>query len=222
VKTVALVSAYREGALVQAAVRSGLDAMGQVLVFEGPAGPAHERGEPSDYSPFKRDPRVVIREGGWESDGGKRTAMVEWCRRYDRHAPTWGIWLDGDEVMLWPELLRDYLVKAHELHPDAVSMSVKLVELDGAVYDCAAKCIRLDLVGAVLESSYQLQMKNGAAVLSLPNTNASAAPVPGMPHLFHRHFLRPEGRRDDRLHKAETKFFEDRTDPRVLAAVEDA
>jgi hypothetical protein len=196
--------------------------MGQVLVFDGPAGRAHDRGLESDYSPFKRDPAVVLRRGQWPSDGAKRTAMVEWCRRYDDRAPVWGVWVDGDEVLLWPDLLRDMLVKAYELHPDAASMSLKLVELDGAVYDCAAKVVRLDLVEAVLESSYQLQVRGADTVLSLPNANAAVAPVPGMPHLFHRSFLRPEGRRDDRLHKAEAEFFESRTDERVMQAVKGA
>lgn len=219
-KTVALVSAYREGALVQAAVASGLAATGHVVVFEGPTGPPHERGLPSDYSPFRRDPHVVIREGSWDSDAGKRTAMVEYAHRWSDHAPVWGIWIDGDEVLLWPELLRDTLVKAHELHPDAVAVTLKIVEYDGTVADCGAKIIRLDLVEAILESSYQVKCFGVDAVLSLPNQPAEVAPLPGQPHLLHRSLLRPAGRDQDRLHLREPDWFDDH-DPLRLAKVTD-
>jgi len=148
--------------------------------------------------------------------------MVEWCRRYNVHAPVWGIWLDGDEVLLWPELLRDMLVKAYELHPDSVSMSIKMAEWDGQVYDIPAKVIRLDLVEAVLESSYQLKLHGSETVLSLPNSIASAPPVAGVPHLLHRSLLRPEGRREERLHLAESEFFESRVDGRIMDEVKGA
>jgi hypothetical protein len=181
--------------------------MGQVLVFDGPAGPAHERGLESDYSPFRREPRVVVRHGQWDSDAAKRSAMVEWCRRFDKLFPTWGIWIDGDETLLWPELLPDYLRKTYELHDDAVAMSIKIVELDGSVADCGAKVIRLDLIDAILESSYQVKVRGMDTVMSLPNQPATSPPLPGEPHLLHRSMLRPAGRDEDRLHKREPDWF---------------
>jgi hypothetical protein len=130
-----------------------------------------------------------------------------WFRRHD--GPTWGVWVDGDEAMLWPEMLPDYLRKVVDEQPDAVAMSVKIVEADGSVADCGAKVIRVDLVEAVLQSSYQVKCFGSDAVLSLGNSPAQQAPLPGEPHLIHRSFLRPADRATDRLHEREPDWFDE-------------
>ena len=205
---IALVSSYREGMLVHGAIRSGRAAMGRVLVFDGPAGPPHERGDRSDFKPFEKDQRVIVKHGKWGSDAGKRTAMLNWCRRYE--GPTWAVWIDGDEVLLWGEYLPDYCRKVMENVPPVIAYTIKIVEVDGTVADCGAKVIRVDLVQAVLESSYQLKLFGTDAVLSLPNQPAREAPIPGVPHLFHRSFLRPADRAADRLHQREPAWYAER------------
>lgn len=217
-RLIGLVSSYREGALVQGAIRTGLAACDQVVCFDGPAGAPSDRGEESDFSPWlsrkgqPKEPRLIIRTGAWESDAAKRTAMVEWVRgRYN--APVWGLWIDGDEVLLWGEYLRDYIVRVQQ--GDDVkggqptgSFVLKLADMDGQVWNCYAKVIRLDLVEAIVESSYQVKFFGVDTVMVLPNEIGSLAPLQGEPHLLHRSMLRPPGRDKDRLHKREPAFYE--------------
>jgi len=129
-----------------------------------------------------------------------------WFRRRGE-CPVWGVWVDGDEALVWPEMLPDYLRKAHDIDPANVAMSIKIVELDGTVADCGAKVVRLDLLEAILESSYQVKCVGSDAILSLPNVPAETPPLPGTPHLLHRSMLRPAGRDQDRLHLREPDWY---------------
>lgn len=219
-KLLAFTSSYREGSLVQGAIRSGLAAADLVVCFDGPAGQASDRGEPSDFSPWlsrkgqTKESRLIIRTGEWASDAAKRTAMIEWARgRYQ--PPVWCVWIDGDEVLLWGEFLRDYIIRV--MQGDAVkggnptaSFAVKLADMDGQVWNCFAKVLRLDLVEAILESSYQVKFYGVDTVMVLPNEIGQLAPLQGEPHLLHRSMLRPPGRDKDRLHKREPGFYEEK------------
>jgi hypothetical protein len=220
VKVVGLVTSWREGTLVQGAVRSALAACDVVVCFDGPAGVDTGVGEMSDFSPWMssrghvRESHLILRSGEWASDAAKRTAMVSYAHRWSDHAPVWGVWVDGDEVLLWGEYLRDYLIRIGEGEAAAPAegarggMVLKLADMDGQVWNCYAKVIRVDLVEAILESSYQVKFFGSDAVLALPNELASVAPLQGEPHLLHRSMLRPPGRDSQRLHKREPDWYE--------------
>src|SRR5579875_3415187 len=126
-KVVGLVSSYREGRLVQGAIRSlervDLD---DLLVYEGPAGeipdgieqaPASElppsgRRALEDLEPGTRIRRVRggrVHRGQWRSDARKRNAMLAEAKRRNGNGPLWGVWLDGDELLAHGEYLRDRL-----------------------------------------------------------------------------------------------------------------
>jgi hypothetical protein len=152
---VALISAYLEGALARGAIRSALEATDQVIVFEGPAGEPLEGDLPeTDYAEFTG--RITLVRGAWKTDAAKRTAMVEHCRRWRNFAPVWGVWVDGDEVLLNGQYLQDELnLLEWEDDPAEPFMGwpMKLVELDGGVTVCRGKVVRVDLIDSYSVSS---------------------------------------------------------------------
>lgn len=152
---VALISAYLEGALARGAIRSALEATDQVIVFEGPAGEPLEGDLPeTDYAEF--GDRITLVRGAWKTDAAKRTAMVEHCRRWRNFAPVWGVWVDGDEVLLNGQYLQDELnLLEWEDDPAEPFMGwpMKLVELDGGVTVCRGKVVRVDLIDSYSVSS---------------------------------------------------------------------
>lgn len=152
---VGLVSAYLEGPLVDGAIRSALAACDHVLVFEGPAGEPLDADVPAtDYA--KWQPRVWLKEGRWKTDADKRTAMVAACRRFT--PPVWACWIDGDEVLINGEYLRDWL-QAIQWDEEATGTDellgwpIKLVELDGSVSVCRGKVVRVDRIDSYSVSS---------------------------------------------------------------------
>ena len=177
---VVLISAYREGPLVAGAIESALRATPHVCVFEGPAGAPLEADVPAtDYTPWLdkhadtrtldrlvgdrlRTGRISLVRGEWKTDAKKRTAMIEWTRRF-RPEPTWALWLDGDELLVNPERLREWTQlftwrdEVERMHdPEAVptmGWPIRLVELDGSVALCRGKVIRADLVDSYSVSS---------------------------------------------------------------------
>lgn len=176
---VGLCSSYLEGPLVQGAIRSLLAACDRVVVFEGPAGePLEEDVPPSDFSPWSsmsvgwngvrtgvvsNTDFLSFRLGHWPTDAKKRTAMVESLRPFTE--PTWGVWIDGDEVLCNPEYLRDWLNFADwreeegMITDDAGNRSVnmgwpvKIVEMDGSVAIVQAKIMRVDRLDSYSVSS---------------------------------------------------------------------
>lgn len=173
---VGLISSYCEGPLVQGAIRSAYDACDTVIVFDGPAGETVE-GPSSDFGNW---PSVVVKEGVWISDADKRTAMVEWA--VDRlRGPIWGVWIDGDEILMCGENLRDYLQRIEWgdeefldggiVHPmPGYKFPIRIVEFDGSVALCHGKVIRLDLVEEYHVSSYGVSFSFApGVVMSLGN-----------------------------------------------------
>jgi len=231
---VALISAYREGALldscVDSAMRRGIDA---VCVFEGPVGPDTNAEPYSSHNALRRD-GVWTYAGGWKSDAAKRTAMLEWAQKHAAiNAKTddpslWILWLDGDELLLWGEYLIDHVRRAEQESTGVGGFAIRLVELDGSVAKCHGKIVRGDLIARYVESSYQVEL-HGGMVIALPNEpicgpgGTPAAwgdreivledlaelrpPVAGEPHLLHRTMLRDPSRGVERLHEAEKGFY---------------
>jgi len=180
---VGLCSSYKEGPLVQAAIRSLLVACDRVVVFEGPAGPPLEEDVPeSNFTPWVLtgsdkviDPRVTFRRGEWKTDAKKRTAMIEYLRPWMREGkanwtgnsfarfpledgpPIWGVWIDGDEVLCNPEYMRDWLNfadwKEEETGVKNLGWPLKIVEMDGSIAVVQAKVLRVDRIDSYSVSS---------------------------------------------------------------------
>jgi hypothetical protein len=230
---VALISSYKEGTLLDSCVRSVRRHVDDVIVFEGPTdGIAH------GSTPLRLSTLTSVRYGNWKSDAEKRTAMLLFALKATRLVkPLWVLWLDGDEVLLHGEYLRDWINRADKVS-GAGGFPLRLVELDGSVALCHGKLVRGDLVKRYVESSYQLELLNGVTI-AVPNEPICAAggiplnrpeglkgadifddpdllawlgrnrpPLIGEPHLLHRSLLRDPDRDVPRLHEAEKAFYQ--------------
>ena len=228
---VGLVSCYREGALVQLAVQSALDGCDFVLVVDAPIAGGAERGEPSNFEPLRVKgghwkPRLsIVQEGSipttFATDAAKRTFMVERARnvygrpeRLRKGDRLWGVWVDGDERLMFPEMLRHYIARGE--HTGSPNFPLRLVEAHGgAVSLCYGKVVDLQAVERYLASSYEVQLFGETISRAWGNDNThwnwerggnvagARPPVQGEPHLLHLSSLRPPGRDAERMHQAE-------------------
>lgn len=168
-KIVGLVSSFREGSLLESAIHS-LEALDAIVVFEGPVEQnASATGEPSAIPNRVGGLQVSTVHGEWPADAAKRTAMIEWCqeRKWLANEEVWGLWLDGDEVLLWGEYLHDWVLRASQAGTEenpVAGWPLSLVELDGSVAWCMGKLVRVDLIEKYLISSSFMQMKGGVTV----------------------------------------------------------
>lgn len=232
VTLVGMLSTYREGSLAELAVESANRACDHVLIFEGPAGEAGE-GPPTSEAALSLGAETL--HGSWASDAAKRTAMVKRAQRTlgEKGRPLWGVWIDGDEVLINGEFLRDWL-QAVEWNdeeaggtPPTAGFPLRLVELDGTVMVCRAKCVRLDLIDRYVVSSSGIRFKNGVTMAegnlnqkisewwTPARRNAVNAdrlmlepPLPGEPFLLHRSPLRHPKRKGLRMHEQEARELE--------------
>ena len=212
---VGMISSWREGRLAYAAAASLLQACDRVYVLEGPVdGVDTTEGEPSEWP---NDGHLIIREApSYATDAAKRTALLRWVQNKNP-GPCWGITLDGDEVLLFPELLRDYLIRA-ERENERAGMRLKVCEADGQVYESGVRCLRVDHVEGFVLSGYQITLKDSAAVVTLPMVPSEKAPIMGEPHILHRSYLRPPARNlaAARLSSQELDLLDELTDNRIL------
>ncbi len=233
-KIVGLVSSFREGALLESAIRS-LAALDAIVVFEGPVEQNADLSGPESVIPNRvGNLQVNVVRGEWPADAAKRTAMIEWChtRRWLQGEDVWGLWLDGDEILLWGEYLRDWVTAAASVGDEenpVLGWPISLVELDSSVAWCRSKLVRIDLIERYLVSSSYVQLKSGQTITignlqcwtpldgptqfaevngeTLPHWRARP-PLQGEPHLQHRWMIRPKGREVERQGKAEERNYE--------------
>jgi hypothetical protein len=242
---VGLLSTYREGPLARGAVDSALRACDRVFVFEGPAGPRlpneHECPPTEIADPefgFDLSDELLVpewdlyfRNGEWKTDAKKRTAMIEATRGLE--PPVWGVWIDGDEILMNGEYLRDWTNalewadQGKTFDPDDEStmpymgFPIKLVELDGSITVCQGKVLRVDLIDqysvsssvfrnvlGMLEARGNLPLRvndwvDAHAAAINSGTMVMPPPLPCEPFLLHRSFLRHPARRGLRLHEQE-------------------
>jgi hypothetical protein len=243
---IACISTYRDDNLLYGAIESAryLDA---VLVAEGPVGKGKKNhGEPQ----VPTEGTTARRIGGWESDAAKRSYMLAWAKHVHQASelntePLWVLWLDGDEVLLWGEYLRDMAARAEE-ETGAGGFPLRLVELNGSVVMCQGKVINAGAIRRYLHSSYQVELHSGM-VVALPNVPICTAggmpvkpeggwqmppeemdawlgrhrpPVAGEPHLLHRSVLRSTTRDVERLSTVEGEWFEEATKAAGLEGVD--
>ena len=223
---VGLVSCYREGRLAADAVASLLGCCQVVWVLDGPIGEPREGGVDTDWTAFRKQP-VNVQYGTWESDAGKRTALLEKTRRYP--GPVWGVIVDGDEVLMFPEripaLIEHHEAEAASKNEVSAGATLRIVEGDGTVGLVTARVLRLDLIERWLISSYHMLLRNGVEV-SRPNAYILKAgepdmlerdlttgmqrrrPLIGEPHLLHLSWFRPPQRDAQRQSVAEGSEFD--------------
>lgn len=221
IRVVGLVSSFCEGPMLRTAVRS-LAALDHILVFDGPVERNPPSGPRSETGGLGKG--AVVVEGEWATDAAKRTAMVEWAkaRLNPTGGPLWGLWLDGDEILLWGEYLHDWLWRVSQQGDDdnpVAGWPLPLVELDGAVSMCMGKLLRIDLVERYLVSSSYIELVGGTRRTvgnvfywtpkdgPLVENWRARPPLQGEPHLQHRPILRSKLRDVERQNEAEARNF---------------
>lgn len=226
-KLISLISSYKEGPLIQAAIRSALvPGISRVVVFEGAAGPPLDGCSETDLGDYSYT--VDYHEGTWSTDAAKRTAIVKYAQQFG--SPLWGVWIDGDEALINGEYLRDHVQRLEwQSEIDAepyVGMPLRLVEMDGSVSVASGRVLRLDLISNYVVSIGGIKFKGGHTEShgnlpqSIrewrgPRTEAVLRdhlyldpPLPGEPFLLHRSPLRHPERAKLRMHEQETRELE--------------
>lgn len=172
---VGLLSTFAEGPLGEAAARSLARACDRLIIGEGPIGEATAR--PHRWPSIKAGHLLT---GEWPTDAAKRTALVRAAQEATGGKPFWVVWLDGDEILLWPEHLRLWIHRAEAEDWAATSSDLKqtggfpvrLVELDGTTVQATGRVIRGDLIEAYLHSIVEVKMKSLLSSIPLPNVPA--------------------------------------------------
>ena len=223
---VGLISCYKEGRLLAGAVESlervGLD---KLYLYEGPAG----RPIADDLPDSEIPDRFHVNTGRWRTDARKRQAMLDHVLRdFGRSEPVWGVILDGDEILVNGQYLRDILQARlwnDELEPDGMPWArypLRLVEADGAMSMITGRVVRLDLLRSYDASTSAVTnvygVKEGWGNViedarvwiehflgGIDRGRMSAwPPLPCEPHIFHRSHLRHPARRGVRMSDQET------------------
>lgn len=223
-KIAALISCYEESELVASAIQSA-SALDLVMVFDGPIGQDSDYCSRSFQGPLSY---TITYDGGWISDASKRTHMLETAKDiFTEDKDFWILWLDGDEILLWGEYLKDHCKRADQ-ETGTGGTTLRIVEYDGSVYQCYGKLIKAAAVKRYVMSVLEVELINGMTV-ALPNVPIchpggipygeiktvddpmlaiNRPPLQGEPHLLHRHGLRDPERRVERLHDTEAESFQ--------------
>lgn len=203
------VSVYQEGRLLRECLRSLLNATECVVLFEGAWGENLRQPPMKEAIAFSNsvcdlhpelhaaylDNRLKIHLGTWENQARKLTELTRFVQKWGKPGePVWAMHLDGDEVLLWPEQLRDHVERFTEARPFDRYMNIKLVELDGTVGGTLTHLIRADLVDSYFVSGSQILFKGDSFPVALHNPDGDRFPIQGEPHILHRSVLRSAGR----------------------------
>lgn len=217
-RLVGIVPTYREGPLAASAIRSLLPHVDNVVVFEGAIGDAPEDGYPTELKEFSKNSRVIVKHGRWAGEAAKRNAMLEYTRRMP--TPTWGVYLDADEIFIGAEYVRDLIwaAEVNAMEGRAVTaIPIRITEVDSSVGQ-VHRIIRLDLLERHVLSMSQLQFKDSQGIVAtfplLPVWRPGEEwdehhrpPMQGEPHIHHRAYYRPPKRGEYRLHATEVEEF---------------
>lgn len=212
------------------AVRSVAPHVDAVLVLDGPFGEPPTDGEQSQLEPRELGRNVIVRHGGpWKDDAAKRTDHAQWARAYAARSrpgvPVFGLLVDGDELLLNGEWLRDIVERAR---PDDRLLSIRIVEWDGTVLRTFCRLQRVDLVDRYVLGAHQIVFVDSPLVFPHPTyvevdgpgemplseladsrsfvPPPHRAPLQGEPHILHRSFLRPDRRFDERASDVEHEW----------------
>ncbi len=197
----------------------------EIFVFDGTTKAMKNLVDDRSVKLSTQHSRYTYYSGYWKSDADKRTEMLMEAKAWNEDA--WAIWIDGDEILLYGEYLKDHCFRA-EQETATGGTTIRIVEYDGSVAQCYGKLIRVSAIRKYVMSSYEIELANGMTV-AMPNVPICTAggipignitdkddpllalnrpPVIGEPHLLHRHGLRSPSREAPRLHDEEARDFD--------------
>lgn len=205
VPIVCFISTYKEGQLVQGAIRSALACTNRILVFEGLTETEGVEGEPTQLGIYNK---YLAGTGRWDSESEKRNAMLQHARQ-KWQKDFWIMILDADELLVWGENLRDWLNQLNPgLHGPENVVPLKITEhilKDNGTWDTWEAPHRLyhsSIIIRYVVGSWQFEAPGGK--LGVLNSQPSdLPPIYGEPHIHHRHYLRRGERQAFRAHEHE-------------------
>lgn len=194
---VCLISSYREGELIQGAIRSVLPLACPIVVFEGatsvekPGGPKTDSGAMYEFVD-------TWKYGEWANEAAKRNAMLTHARYLVDNSPFWILTVDADEILLWAEYLSDWLNALQPGYPhgeNIVPMKLTVPATDELTHNGPITWIQ---PSRLIHSCIIARYVTGLAVAETPDGkeavfNAERSYTPpcfGEPHIHHRYYLR--------------------------------
>jgi hypothetical protein len=228
---VGCIISYKEGTLIQGAIRSLFPTCKEVYVWEGACQKGAEQVKGwTDLGKWKNNRKVVYKEGTWKTDSEKRNdvlAAIQLKWLDDKRRKSQAVWIvviDADEILVWGEYLQDWLSMAPDdqfcipilrtetgIKQDKLSVTEgmvlqkkeTLIDEIGIFADKApTRCIRGDMIKQYVVGCYQIELNNGI-VISIGHERAPRLPQQGEPHIHHRSYLRSKDRAGLRLNQGE-------------------
>ena len=232
---VGLMPTYREGSLVDGAIRSLEDAgLDTIVVWEGPAGADRCDDAPETSNAILGHGHW--KRGRWESDAAKRTEMLRHTLKQYPGRTVWGIWVDADELLVNGRHVRDLVQErvwydehggASIADPDNLptgGIPIRFVEYDGTCAFEQGRLLRLDTLRRFVVSNLIVETVLGSHVRlgripettdleemareAFPGRRIVSPPLPGEPVIVHRSHLRHPARQALRLHTQEAAELE--------------
>lgn len=197
---VCLISCYREGELIQGAIRSAKPCADRIMVWEGStnAKVSPTAGEKTRLGPMQLEVDELY-SGTWKDEAAKRNAMLDRARGWMKGRPFWILTLDADEILLWSEYLGDWLNALRPGYPrsdqNVVPMKITVPGWDDETKNGPATYIQPSrLVHSSLVKEYTnglvLAVTPDGAKLDFSAYRSETPPVLGEPHIHHRYYLR--------------------------------
>lgn len=214
-----LISSYKEGTLIQGAIRSTINLYGIVIVWDGLHREGEVPGEDSEVTPFLHERGFYLQRGNWSEVGeaGKRTLQFQFAKQHYEKLGINSFWvliLDADEILVWPEYLHDWL---NVLQPEYPSenleciVPLKRTEAEWSkkrgyfVTDIApSRLFHSSIFERFTVSCLRIQTPDQKEV-SLHHYPSKTPPSYGEPHIHHRHYLRRYGRAQVRASQQEER-----------------
>lgn len=209
---VCLISSFREGELIQGAIRSAVPCSEKIIVWEGSTNPKASPGMGEKTRLGDMGTAVSnFHVGAWGDEAKKRNAMLQHARDL-MQKPFWILTLDADEILVWSEYLGDWLNALRPGYPRS-DQNVVPVKITVPGYDEETKHGPATYIqpSRLVHSSLVARYTNGLVLAVTPDGakldfsayRSEIPPVVGEPHIHHRYYLRRPDRAKTRGYQLE-------------------
>lgn len=225
---VCLMSTYREGKLPRGAIKSALKATPHIIVFEGLTESEHVPGPETDLGNLTK---YIARKGKWNDEADKRNEMLNYAQmKFPKPTGFWILLLDGDELLVWGEYLRDWLdqldpgygsaenvVPIKVTEPSRRQMQIPLpsgiVEVPGELWTDTgpSHLYHSSIIKRYVVGAWQIETPSGLVAM-LDRMESPNPPAMGEPHIHHRSYLRRGERKDFRANQLDERRWIDARD----------
>lgn len=193
---VVMIASYKEGKLVQGAIRSALKCKpAHVIACDAAIEGLTVEGEATDFGQYKRYRAVTFKS--FPAQHIMRQSMLETAKIRMRGKPFWILTLDADEILVWGEYLPDWLNQLKPGYPKSAENVIPLKmtgiqwrEGEGfKTFITPSRVVHSSLIGKYLCGQWVFESPDGNFA-TLGHLDSEAMPAPGEPHIHHRPYMR--------------------------------